>query len=49
MKLLIGCFLALVGTSLGTFFASGTLQQACQGGFVLTLALCCYLWWAELI
>lgn len=35
MKLLVLCFLGVVGTSIGTVVFSGTIQNACQTGFLV--------------
>lgn len=39
MKLLVLCFLGVVGTSIGTVVTEGTIQDACQTGFLIATAI----------
>lgn len=38
MKLLVLCFLGVIGTTVGSIVFEGTVQQVCQTGFFIALA-----------
>jgi hypothetical protein len=44
MKMLVLCFLGVVGTAAGTVVFEGTMQHACQTGFMIAAGVTVLLW-----
>ena len=44
MKMLVLCFLGVVGTTTGTIVFEGTMKHACQTGFLIAAGVTVALW-----